>query len=366
MTLETADSHCDVAAKENSPGGLHRFAVAIAVVTFVAVVLGGAVTSTDSSLADPHWPSFGGRWYPDLSRMLDHPGLFLEHGHRLLIGVVGISVVVLAFLLFLPGGNRGREGMSRSELGKVRSLSVAAVVLVIVAAVLGGLTVRWGKSTPLSIVHSGIAMLIVSVVVSLAVTTGPRWFSEPTRLEARSARRLLAFCVAALGTVYVQIILGAIPRHATEEVGGSRLVLIGDAIHIVWAFVVFGVLIVTFLEMNRELRKVGPVFRPALVLILLLVVQLFLGLSAFVTQPKDPPSREVLAAAAETDRKGPAETLPRSSSGVHELSASTHQAVGVLMLITSVVLTLRTGRIYNLSVRPAGPARDRENSEGSV
>ena len=343
---------------EETPRRIHRLAVALAVLTYAVALLGGGVNSTDSTLADPHWPSFGGSWLPDLSRMLEHPGLLLEHAHRVLVSIVGLGAIALAVLLARNDPRRW-----------VRRLGVSACVLVLIPAILGGLTVLLGKSPVLSVIHNALAMLLIAGLTALAVATGPGWFAEAAVLPRRPARSLLGFAAAAAIAIWLQVVLGGVPRHATADFGGPSLVLIGDAIHILWAFVVFAVVVVAYLEVGRvrsaaredRARVEGlveegtppvlaRVLRPALGLVLLLVVQLFLGIVAFAAQPKTPPSVDELAAAATASR----------AEAMHSLTASAHQAAGVLMLVVAVVFLLRATRLLALA-RPPDPA-----SSGSV
>src|SRR5215475_13377550 len=78
---------------ENS--GLHRFALFTACCTAFLIFVGGLVTSTESGLSVPDWPTTYG-W-----NMFTFPyskwvgGIFFEHGHRLLASFVGCLTVVL-------------------------------------------------------------------------------------------------------------------------------------------------------------------------------------------------------------------------------------------------------------------------------
>ncbi|MCZ6792381.1 MAG: COX15/CtaA family protein [Planctomycetota bacterium] len=363
------------AAPQPSSSRLHRFAVFAAVITYCATVMGGAVTSSDSSLVDPSPVGFFGSWLPRVSDMLQSLGVFFEHGHRILIGIVGLSTIGLAVAIFRSGERRAG----------VRRLAVAAVVLLLVPAVLGALTVYLGKSPVISIVHVVVAMLFVASITTLAVVSGPRWLGETTRAEPQAARNLALFSGALVVALYLQIVLGAVPRHATLEFGGRSMVLLGSLVHILWAFVVFAAVLLVFLEVTRNHRKTMQVFLPAFGLLFLLVIQLFLGVATFVTLPDEPPGAEalagksVVAAAPEGNTRGESAATPDEASSAtlgpderhegptpfHQLSASTHQAVGVLMLIGGVVLGLRALRLHQLSSSSSPPVSVREHPERS-
>jgi len=73
---------------------LHRYAVATAAATFLLLIAGGLVTSTDSGLAVPDWPLSYGTWMPPMVG-----GILYEHGHRMIAATVGLMILVLAVWL---------------------------------------------------------------------------------------------------------------------------------------------------------------------------------------------------------------------------------------------------------------------------
>ena len=82
---------------------LHRFATFVAGCTVLLVLAGSLVTSTDSGLSVPDWPTTYG-W-----NMFTFPpskwvgGIFYEHGHRLIASTVGFLTIVLAAWLAMRG-----------------------------------------------------------------------------------------------------------------------------------------------------------------------------------------------------------------------------------------------------------------------
>ena len=82
---------------ESPAGGsrlVHRLALLTLCVAYLGIITGGIVTSTESGRVDKNWPSFEGNLLPSPSSMLDNPGLLVEHGHRLLMGSVGILALL--------------------------------------------------------------------------------------------------------------------------------------------------------------------------------------------------------------------------------------------------------------------------------
>src|SRR6059036_3304883 len=81
----------------------HRLAVALALVTFPLIWVGGLVTTYDAGMAVPDWPGTYGYnllRYPWQTWLAGPWDLFIEHGHRLLgatAGFVTIGLLIAAF-----------------------------------------------------------------------------------------------------------------------------------------------------------------------------------------------------------------------------------------------------------------------------
>ncbi|HVP67281.1 MAG TPA: COX15/CtaA family protein [Anaeromyxobacteraceae bacterium] len=171
-----------------------RLARATALATFLLLVIGGLVHATGSSLACPDWPLCYGQFFPAMEG-----GVLFEHGHRL----VALAVVVLTVLLALATWRRHRDG-------GLRALAAAAILLVLVQAALGGITVMWKLPLIVSSAHLAVSMAFFSTIVALAFRLAP---PAADRASAPPAGlRLLAGLAAA--AVYAQIVLGAVVRHS--------------------------------------------------------------------------------------------------------------------------------------------------------
>jgi hypothetical protein len=179
---------------------LHRYARVLAAATLLLVAAGGMVTSTNSGLSVPDWPTTYGRQmfsFP-LSQMVG--GIFYEHGHRLIASLVGLLTVGLALWLW------------RVETRPwVRRLGWLAVAAVVAQGVLGGLTVIYLLPDAISISHAGLAQIFFSLTVSLALFTSPTWRNPPAAPVSDPGLRRLLLVTTLL--VYGQILLGATMRH---------------------------------------------------------------------------------------------------------------------------------------------------------
>ncbi len=194
------------------------FAAVAAFATLSLLAVGGLVTSRKAGLDVPDWPSSFGYsmfLYP-LSRMSG--GIYYEHAHRLFGSLVGLTTLVLAIELV-----RGDRRVW------VRWLVLGALALVILQGVLGGLrvttaeiqataqvvtaTAETGRSLALRVVHGVTAQLVFGLLVLLAAVTSALWKSDhrpPITPSASTDRALSGLLV---GSLLVQLVLGAIQRH---------------------------------------------------------------------------------------------------------------------------------------------------------
>ena len=178
--------------------GLHRFAVATAAATLLLIAAGGLVTSTESGLSVPDWPTTYGQnpfTFP-ISKWVG--GIRFEHSHRLIASTVGLLAVILAVWL-----------ARREDRPWVRRLGWAAVAAVVAQGVLGGLTVLFLLPTPISVAHACLAQTFFCLVVTLAIVTSQRF--RAAEAAAPSAVSRAAFSTT--GLVFLQLLAGAVMRH---------------------------------------------------------------------------------------------------------------------------------------------------------
>lgn len=298
---------------------LHRTARLTAGATFLLIVIGGIVTSTDSGLAVPDWPTtFGYNMflYP-LSEMVG--GILYEHSHRLMGSLVGILTIALLVLI-----------LAKDSRKWLKWLGLAALIAVIVQGVLGGLRVTQINRN-FAIVHACLAQAFFALLCGIAWFTSREWWKDKTETSIRKGEvsspglRRLSLITTCL--IYLQLIFGAILRHT-----GSRL----DA-HLLFAFLValhIFLLVRRMLAMDSEAEGLGQSM--PLLLIGLLAIQLMLGTGAFFAK---------LTVLGETFATALTVTI-----------TTAHVAVGALMLVSSFVLTLKIYRFTDASVTVDAPA----------
>lgn len=296
---------------------LHRLARLTAGATFLLIVIGGIVTSTDSGLAVPDWPTtFGYNMflYP-LSEMVG--GILYEHSHRLMGSLVGLLTVGLFVFILVKD--------SRTWL---KWLGLAALVAVIVQGVLGGLRVTQINRN-FAIVHACLAQAFFALLCGIAWFTSRDWWEDRREAPIETAQKLRRLSLITTCLIYMQLIFGAILRHT-----GSRLDM-----HLLFAFLVtlhIFLLARRILGTNGEGQVTGSSM--VLGLVGLLAVQLMLGTGAFFAK---------LTAFGETFATALTVTI-----------TTAHVAVGALMLVSSFVLTLKIYRFTDVSVPANAPAGD--------
>jgi len=293
--------------------GLNRFAIIVACATFFLIIAGALVTSNDAGLATPDWPLSNGQVFP---KMVGN--LFWEHGHRMVATTVGILTIVL--LIYI---------LRKEKRSWVRKLGVFALLAVIAQGLLGGLTVKLMLPLAVSSAHATLAQLFFCTTVSLAVFTSRSWIEARPIEEEKGTLPLRYLCTAALVTIFLQLIIGATLRHSAtwDRQLPVELVLT----HIGGALAVTIALGSASLAVLRRHKDEKFLTRPALIALLLLVVQLSLGIAAYVTRLASP--------------NDPQPLNPMISITV------AHVACGALVFVSTIVLTLRTYRV--LPGRPA-------------
>jgi heme A synthase len=297
----TGQSESDSASR--TPASLHRFIVFTVVCTFLLLIAGALVTSNDAGLSVPSWPFAPGTILP---RMVG--GVLYEYSHRMVAGFVALLTLGLAVWAWLREPRRW-----------VRWLAVSALVLVIIQAALGAITVLFYLPPAVSTAHAALAQFFFCTLVALALFTGDWWQSD-LPVERESARpRLCSVGIATVSIIFIQLILGAAFRHNA----------FGVLPHVFGAGLVTGMVAWTVTIVFTRYADIGPLRRGAKLLLGLLVLQVALGIAAYwavlyqTTLPQPYPLPVVITVA--------------------------HVVNGALVLATAVWLTLVAFRLFQPS-----------------
>jgi heme A synthase len=168
----------------------YRATLLLALAAAIAqVALGGVVRVTGSGDACPDWPLCHGQIIPphDLN-------IWLEFSHRLSASALGVLVLIATWLAW-----------RRAPKAHISLLAIAAaLVLVVAAALLGGLTVLTELAWWARLIHLVLAELVVACI-AVASLTGPPDERSTTDPRAGSGldRKVGLMCLAALLGVIV-------------------------------------------------------------------------------------------------------------------------------------------------------------------
>jgi heme A synthase len=136
-------------------------AVFAVVLCYSTILLGGTVMASDDGLGCPHWPTCyaNGSLFPHVRGAAQ-----VEWSHRVAAFFTAGAVLVLALL------GVAYERQRRVLLG----MSVAALGLVVVEALLGGLVVESGLSVVLILGHLAIATALFGLLLVIALLANLR------------------------------------------------------------------------------------------------------------------------------------------------------------------------------------------------
>lgn len=391
---------------------LHILAVLTACATFPLIFMGGLVTSHHAGMSVPDWPNSYG-----YNMFLFPPnqwigGVLYEHTHRLMATVVGFCAVVLTLNawgwgrnanfrrwlrviialdlvgigILLVAESRGwgsltkpviQQGMvglagisavcvvaylsrRREPRRWVRWLCTGVLGMVIFQGILGGLRVVL-VDLDLAIVHACTAQLFFCLAVFAAIVTSRWWIEEPALAIGQTpARGVIWLGILTVGIIFLQLVVGAVMRHFGAGLAipdfplsyGKWLPPVTDAgltainhhrafdlnldpvtLWQIWLHfghrlgaLLVSIMVIAFSWTVLRSRQRAGLTWAAVILIVLLTAQVTLGiLTVLLRKPAD--------------------------------VASTHVAIGALVLVTSFYMTVRLMRM-NQTMDPAVARRD--------
>lgn len=310
----------------------HHLAWALAIGTFPLIWMGGLVTTYGAGMAVPDWPNTYGYnlfLYP-LESWLGVWDVFLEHSHRLIGATVGMIAIALAVFLWRKDSRRW-----------MRWMGVMALAGVCLQGTLGGLRVI-GDDLLLAKIHGCTAPVFFGLAAALVAWTSPVWMRTSPRPNA-AARRLLWLAIGLALGIYLQIVLGAQLRHLPPEADVFWFQL-WVWLHLIVAGLVLIAVIWMSVFARRRLRESPQLARRAQLLLVLFLLQLFLGAATWVTNFGWP--------AWFTTYLWPIDYTVIAESRLQVLSTTAHVAVGSLCLIAALSLTLWSKRLL-LTTKPS-------------
>jgi heme a synthase len=304
----------------------HRLAIALALITFPLIWVGGLVTTYDAGMAVPDWPGTYGYnllRYPWQTWLAGPWDLFIEHGHRLLGAFAGLLSIALVVVVFVT-----------DRRPWLIAVSLGALALVIFQGVLGGARVVFDERL-IALLHGCVGPLFFAYIAGLVVVTSRSWQLPP--VESIVGTRFTRAAWTTVAIVYAQLLLGALLRHVplTAAPGVFRAALF---LHLfVAAAMTFHVSSAAWHlwrlpSSARNLRRVGWLV-PFLVL-----AQIFLGVATYIVKYAFPAWLGDFALAANY--------VVHEKSLAQSIITTAHVANGSLILFVAVALALGSTRLF--------------------
>jgi cytochrome c oxidase assembly protein subunit 15 len=215
--------------------GVHRFAVFTVGWTVLLLIAGALVTSNDAALSVPDWPKSFGTWTPPMVG-----GVFYEHSHRVIAGVLGVFTLILAIWIWM-----------KEERRWLRWFAVIAVGGIVAQAILGGQVVIQLLHYWLPVIHACFAQIMFGALLSIAVFTSEWWIADRPQLDNRGSPSIHSLAVLNAGVIFLQVFLGAGFRHKEIPIwphAAGSLAVLGT---VIWTAVVLR----KRFESSRELTK---------------------------------------------------------------------------------------------------------------
>ena len=303
---------------------------------FLLLIAGALVTSNNAGLAVPDWPTSFGSLYK-WPRMIG--GVKFEHGHRVVAEIVGLLTISAAIWTWLVDQRRW-----------MRYLTVGAVLGVVFQGVLGGLTVLNFTPPLISTAHAAVGQTMFCVLAAIAVFTSKSWLQEPSeKISRKDAAPLIRHSWMLIGFLYLQLILGAAFRHVWTKWGpmGSnhwpvhKIVHMFLYPHILNSLLVAGLILYLSMTALSKHSGIPHLKKPAAGMLMLLILQLLLGASAYMVRVVQGINEE------------------QPTLGLVSVTVA-HLAVGALILGLAVIFTVQAYRHRGEAAAVVPFTRDRE------
>lgn len=242
------------------------------------IVLGALVRSTNSGLSCPDWPTCYGHWLltPGTFAQIPDPGysygqVMLEWTHRLIAGVF-LGPLILLLLAFAVVARREAPGLVYA--------GIVLVLLLVVQAGLGGLTVLDQNSPWTVALHLSTALLVLSTIIFLFVRSGRRTTVPSAAVGGLALLAWLLLIPTMASAAMMAKSGGSLACSTWPGCDGAAIPDLGDApllYHLAHRALVAATAVVVLLLAVAALRTD---FRGhALALVLLMAVQVGLGAS---------------------------------------------------------------------------------------
>lgn len=288
--------------------------------------IGGLVTTSGAGMAVPDWPNTYGYnlfLYPVETWVYGPWKLFIEHGHRLFGTLVGMLAIGLA-----------ASAWWCQSRPMVRWLAIGALVAVIAQGALGGMRVLMDE-VQLAKIHGCVGPAFFAYAVALAAITSRRWQQTVAAGDA-AVGKIERLAILTTFLAYCQLVLGAQLRHlpAGAKPEMFRVMLF---FHLLVAAALVAHVLMLALRTLRAGSYDLSLVKPAMALVVLVLLQVALGVNTWAGKYGWP--------AWLGDYGFAARHVVRADSNHQVWMITAHVATGSLILVYSLLVALRAGRL---------------------
>jgi heme A synthase len=210
---------------------LRRSSIAALVIALAHLVFGGIVRISGSGMGcGDHWPKCHGQWFPPLNR----PDLIIELSHRYLALFLILSISWLAWAAWQRRAEPGVGGSAG-----VMKTAIASLVVVLVTAGFGAVTVFFGNPAWATVIHWVLAATLLALVAVTVVRTGAlggagTTFGGGSVKTARVAfwAAIIALLAIAMGGLTAKVHYASIACPSFPLCGPTPPQVEGGAVHV--------------------------------------------------------------------------------------------------------------------------------------
>ena len=200
-----------------------KWVFATFVLTFLVIIAGGVVRTTQSGMGCPDWPKCFGLWIPptnasqlpadfekylkaqDIDHIFNVYHTWIEYVNRLLGALLGLFAVIQAALLFFK----------RTQQNQAYKLALAFLIGVILTGLFGAIVVKLNLANVSISVHLFFAIVLAQIQLALYMSVKGKLYKKTAGTKMRRAVFLL------LVVIFVQSVLGTMVRMYIDDVSSS-------------------------------------------------------------------------------------------------------------------------------------------------
>lgn len=199
---------------------IRRWVLATFILTFLVIIAGGVVRTTQSGMGCPDWPKCFGKWIPptnaaelppdfekylqkqDIDHTFNALHTWIEYLNRLLGALLGFFAVIQGLLLFFK----------RVQYRQSFRLAIAFLTVVILTGLFGAIVVKLNLAHLSISVHLLFALILVQVQLALLLSLCSKLFFIP--ISKKVKKILFTFLIILL----TQALLGTLVRMYVDDV----------------------------------------------------------------------------------------------------------------------------------------------------